>query len=252
MTHSRSLSHGRPRSTIHSTRHSGTSSPYLPHQRFRFLSGISNSPRSRSIFPTIATCLSYRDRSRIACSPPVLPSVSSMSLSPGRPRVVVRAGAVSGSLRRPLQPSPIDRGRRCRHRFFCPVRLRGRSTASFARSCATLRRGGPPAPEASPASPASPAASPASRSRAEPPPCRVLSPQPPGLRRTVARRRAPYNIAGHIAGPIRFGNRRARRVRMHTLPPHRRRVRVPVFGPACRDRPMREVPILANRGVSGP
>lgn len=82
MVHSRSLSHGRPRSTIHSTRHSGTSSPYLPHQRFRFLSGTSNSPRSRSIFPTIATCLSYRARSRIACSPPVLSSVSSMSLSP--------------------------------------------------------------------------------------------------------------------------------------------------------------------------
>ena len=142
MTHSRSLSHGRPRSTIHSTRHSGTSSPYLPHQRFRFLSGISSSPRSRSIFPTIATCLSYRDRSRIACSPPVLPSVSSMSLSPGRSRVVVRAGAVSGSLRHPLRLSPIDRGRRCRHRFFRPVRLRGRSMVSFARSCATLRRGG--------------------------------------------------------------------------------------------------------------
>ena len=236
MTHSRSLSHGRPRSTIHSTRHSGTSSPYLPHQRFRFLSGISNSPRSRSIFPTIATCLSYRDRSRIACSPPVLSSVSSMSLSPGRMRVVVRAGAVSGSLRHPLRLSPIDRGRRCR--LFCPVS----SSRTLGGLVRTVRRnvaqGSPPAP----------AASPASRSRVEPLPCPILSPRSPGLRRTVARRRAPYNIAG----PIRFENRRARRVRMRAFSPHRRRVRVPIFGPACRDRPMREVPILANRGVSGP
>ena len=219
MTHSRSLSHGRPRSTIHSTRHSGTSSPYLPHQRFRFLSGISNSPRSRSIFPTIATCLSYRDRSRIACSPPVLSSVSSMSLPPGRMRVAVRAGAVSGSLRHPLPLSP-------------PAFLPGSSSRTLDGPVCTVMR------NVAQGSPPGPAASSASRSRVEPPPCPVFSPRSPGLRRTVARHRAPYNIAG----PTRFENRRARRVRMRAFSPHRRRVRVPVFGPACRERPMRETP----------
>ena len=84
---------------------------------------------------------------------------------------MVRAGAVSGSLRHPLQFTSIDRGRRCQHRLFL---LPGSSSRALHGLVRTVMRnvGQRSRPVSAPPS--------VSCSRAESPPCPALSPQSPG------------------------------------------------------------------------